>query len=85
MSAPLGVLMAVFAWHPLAVLVTLDGNGLVANHIPMETGAEAGALGTLRGHVARANPVWRSGAARDGGAGTGARLTAISRGARDTR
>jgi transcriptional regulator len=46
--------------HPLAMLVTLDDGGLVANHIPMEIDPEAGALGTLRGHVARANPVWRS-------------------------
>jgi transcriptional regulator len=46
--------------HPLAVLVTLDDSGLVANHIPMEIDAEAGALGTLRGHVARANPVWQA-------------------------
>jgi transcriptional regulator len=46
--------------HPLAVLVTLDDSGLVANHLPMEIDAEAGALGTLRGHVARANPVWKA-------------------------
>jgi transcriptional regulator len=46
--------------YPLAVLVTLDGGGLVANHIPMEIDAGAGELGTLRGHVARANPVWKS-------------------------
>ncbi len=46
--------------HPLAVLVTLDSNGLAANHIPMEIDAETGELGTLRGHVARANPVWKS-------------------------
>jgi transcriptional regulator len=46
--------------HPLATLVTLDDSGLVANHIPMEIDPEAGALGTLRGHVARANPVWRA-------------------------
>jgi transcriptional regulator len=46
--------------HPLATLVTLDDTGLVANHIPMQIDAAAGALGTLRGHVARANPVWRS-------------------------
>jgi len=46
--------------HPLAVLVTLDANGLAANHIPMEIDAETGELGTLRGHVARANPVWKS-------------------------
>jgi transcriptional regulator len=46
--------------HPLATLVTLDAAGLVANHIPMEIDAAAGPLGTLRGHVARANPVWTS-------------------------
>jgi transcriptional regulator len=46
--------------HPLAMLVTLDDSGLVANHIPMKIDAEAGKLGTLRCHVARANPVWRS-------------------------
>jgi len=46
--------------HPLAVLVTLDAKGLAANHIPMEIDAETGELGTLRGHVARANPVWKS-------------------------
>lgn len=46
--------------HPLAMLVTLDDSGLVANHIPLEIDAEAGPFGTLRGHVARANPVWRS-------------------------
>jgi transcriptional regulator len=46
--------------HPFATLVTLDATGLVANHIPMEIDAAAGPLGTLRGHVARANPVWKS-------------------------
>jgi transcriptional regulator len=45
--------------HPLAVLVTLDDTGLVANHLPMEIDAADGPLGTLRGHVARANPVWK--------------------------
>ena len=44
--------------HPLATLVTLGPDGLVANHIPMEI-EPGGALGILRGHVARANPVWR--------------------------
>jgi transcriptional regulator len=46
--------------HPLAVLVTLDANGLVANHIPMEIDGAAGEYGTLRGHVARGNPMWTS-------------------------
>jgi transcriptional regulator len=45
--------------HPFAVVVTLDAAGLVANHLPMEIDATAGPLGTLRGHVARANPVWK--------------------------
>ncbi len=46
--------------HPFGVLVTLDATGLVANHLPMEIDTTAGELGTLRGHVARANPVWKA-------------------------
>jgi transcriptional regulator len=42
-----------------ATLVTLSPDGLNANHIPLHLSAEDGPLGTLRGHVARANPVWR--------------------------
>src|SRR5471030_2633835 len=45
--------------HPLAVLVTLDANGLNANHIPFELDPAPAPFGTLRGHVARANPAWR--------------------------
>ena len=45
--------------HPLATVVTLDREGLNANHIPMELDLEPLPLGTLRGHVSRANPVWR--------------------------
>ena len=45
--------------HPLATLVTLDRAGLNANHIPMELDPEPQSLGTLRGHVSRANPMWR--------------------------
>ena len=46
--------------HPLAALVTLGGDGLSADHIPFEVDADPAPFGTLRGHVARANPVWRS-------------------------
>lgn len=46
--------------HPLGLLVTLDDAGLNGNHIPFEIDAAPGPLGTLRGHVARANPVWRA-------------------------
>ena len=45
--------------HPLGALVTFDADGLNANHIPFEIDPDPGPLGTLRAHVARANPVWR--------------------------
>ena len=45
--------------HPLGVLVTLASEGLNANHIPIEVDPDPAPFGTLRGHVARANPVWR--------------------------
>jgi len=45
--------------HGLAVLVTLGPDGLNANHIPLELDPGPAPLGTLRGHVARGNPVWR--------------------------
>jgi transcriptional regulator len=45
--------------HPLGALVTLTPGGLDANHIPFEVDPEPAPFGTLRGHVARANPVWR--------------------------
>lgn len=45
--------------HPFGALVTLAPAGLDANHIPFEIDPGPGPFGTLRGHVARANPVWR--------------------------
>jgi len=45
--------------HPFGMLVTLGQDGLNANHIPFELDPTAGPFGTLRAHVARANPVWR--------------------------
>ena len=45
--------------HPLGALVTLTPRGLDANHIPFEVDPEPAPFGTLRGHIARANPVWR--------------------------
>jgi transcriptional regulator len=45
--------------HPFGVLVTMTSNGLDANHIPFVFDAEPSPYGTLRGHVARANPIWR--------------------------
>jgi len=52
--------------QPLATLVTLASSGLTANHIPLILDADAGPNGTLRGHVARANPLWRDFSAEAG-------------------
>ena len=46
--------------HPLASLVTLTATGIDANHLPLEIDPAPPPFGTLRGHVARANPLWRS-------------------------
>ncbi len=53
------VLHALMRARPLATLVTLCDSGVEANHIPVETLAEPPPHGLIRGHVARANPVWR--------------------------
>ena len=45
--------------HPLGTLVTFAADSLDANHIPFEIDPEPAPFGTLRAHVARANPVWR--------------------------
>lgn len=45
--------------RPLATLVTLSSGGLEANHIPLHLVDTPAPFGTLRGHVARANPLWR--------------------------
>lgn len=57
-------LCALIADHPLGALVTVGPHGLDANHLPFEFDPAAGAHGTLRAHVARANPVWREAAER---------------------
>lgn len=44
--------------HPFGALVVPTMNGLEANHLPFELGEERGRF-LLRGHVARANPLWR--------------------------
>jgi transcriptional regulator len=46
----------------LATLVTSGADGLIASHVPMLIDPEPGPYGTLCGHVARANPQWRSAA-----------------------
>jgi len=55
----LDVLHDLIREHSLATLVTLGSQGLDANHIPLELDPGPAPFGTLRGHVARGNPVWR--------------------------
>jgi len=45
--------------HSFGVLVTMTSQGLDGNHLPFVFDAEPSPYGTLRGHVARANPIWR--------------------------
>jgi transcriptional regulator len=51
--------------HPFATLITATRDGLDADHLPFVLDAEPAPLGTLRGHVARANPLWRRAAEGD--------------------
>ena len=45
--------------QPFGTLVTTGPKGLDANHLPFEFAPGEGPHGTLRAHVARANPVWQ--------------------------
>ena len=45
--------------HSFATLVSQGAAGLVATHLPLLLDPGRGPLGTLRGHVARANDHWR--------------------------
>jgi transcriptional regulator len=53
------VLHALMRARPLTTLVTQCDSGLVANHVPVQTLSEPAPLGCIRGHIARANPLWR--------------------------
>jgi transcriptional regulator len=45
--------------NSLATLVIAGGDGLAADHIPLAMRPHDGPHGSLVGHVARANPLWR--------------------------
>jgi transcriptional regulator len=45
--------------NPLGHLVTAGPSGLIANPLPFFIVAAASPLGTLKGHLARANPQWQ--------------------------
>jgi transcriptional regulator len=52
-------LHAIMREHPFVTLVTQSAEGPVVNHLPLMLDVAAGEHGTLRGHVARANPLWK--------------------------
>lgn len=53
------VLREIIAANSFATLVTVREGVPFATHLPLLLDGERGALGTLRGHVARANPQWQ--------------------------
>lgn len=67
------VMHALIRAHPLASLVIHGADGLIANHIPLRVLDAPAPFGVLRGHVARANPLWRQ-------VGTGIEALAIFQG-----
>jgi transcriptional regulator len=54
------VLHGLIRARPFATLVTVGPDGPVADHIPMLVDPEPAPFGTLRGHIARPNPLWRT-------------------------
>jgi transcriptional regulator len=61
-QADAALIQAHIAEHPLATLFHSAGGQPTADHLPLLFDAGAGPAGVLRGHVARANPLWREGA-----------------------
>jgi len=53
------VLHHIMVEHPFVTLITPGAAGTDVNHVPLVLDAAAGPHGTLRGHVARANPLWK--------------------------
>ncbi len=58
----LATLHALIKAHPLGAWVQQNDGELTANHIPFLIDPTRGEYGTLVGHVARANPAWKSSA-----------------------
>ncbi len=57
-----GLLQDFIERHPLGTLVSVVDEAPVADHVPMLLVRDSGNNGRLQGHVARANPLWRSAA-----------------------
>ena len=55
-----GAMFSLMDEHALGAWVVHCTDGLAANHVPFLLDRSRGPHGTLIGHVARANPVWRA-------------------------
>ncbi len=53
------VMHALIRAQPLASVVIHTSEGLLANHFPLRVHDAPASFGVLRGHVARANPLWK--------------------------
>ena len=53
------MLQRFLAQHPLATLVATTAQGLTAHHLPLRSRLTGADRGVLRGHIARANTLWR--------------------------
>jgi len=58
-QANLDAMQALMRTYGFATVVTMTADRLAANHIPLEYDPQPAPHGTLRGHVARSNPMWR--------------------------
>lgn len=56
----LDVLHSLISSHPLGTWVSFCDAELNVNHIPFALDTSEGDFGTLWGHIARANPLWKS-------------------------
>lgn len=55
----IAVLQAQIAESGLATLVSIGTNGPIVSNLPIIFDPHEGSLGTISGHIARANPQWR--------------------------
>lgn len=46
--------------HPFATLISIKDSDICADHLPLLVHCEVSRYGTVRGHVAKGNPLWRS-------------------------
>ena len=52
--------------HPFATLISNAAGALSADHLPLAIHPEEAANGVIRGHIAKANPLWRQTQRGDG-------------------